>query len=151
LVWIFQQGHLSSWLHFTAQSIDPTVPVILFALVFGLSMDYEVLLLARIQERWRMTGDNTSAVAEGLERSGRLITGAALIMVATFLAFGLADVALIKSIGIGIAIAIAIDATIVRALLVPAIMRLLGDWNWWAPRPLIRLGAALRLGEPAAA
>jgi uncharacterized membrane protein YdfJ with MMPL/SSD domain len=151
LVWIFQQGHLSSWLHFTAQSIDPTVPVILFALVFGLSMDYEVLLLARIQERWRMTGDNTSAIAEGLERSGRLITGAALIMVATFLAFGLADVALIKSIGIGIAIAIAIDATIVRALLVPAIMRLLGDWNWWAPRPLVRLGAALRLGEPAAA
>jgi uncharacterized membrane protein YdfJ with MMPL/SSD domain len=150
LVWIFQQGHLSNWLHFTAQSIDPTVPVILFALVFGLSMDYEVLLLARIQERWRATGDNTRAVAEGLERSGRLITGAAAIMVATFLAFGLADVVLIKSIGIGIAIAIAIDATIVRALMVPAIMRLLGNRNWWAPRPVAWLHRRSRFGELAA-
>jgi RND superfamily putative drug exporter len=147
LVWIFQQGHLSGWLHFTAQSIDPSVPVILFALVFGLSMDYEVLLLARIQERWRATGDNARAVAEGLELSGRLITGAAAIMVATFLAFGLADVVLIKSIGIGIAIAIAIDATIVRALMVPAIMRLLGTRNWWAPRVLVRLHRRSRLGE----
>jgi len=147
LVWIFQQGHLSGWLHFTPQSIDPSVPVILFALVFGLSMDYEVLLLARIQERWRATGDNTRAVAEGLELSGRLITGAAAIMVATFLAFGLADVVLIKSIGIGIAIAIAIDATIVRALMVPAIMRLLGTRNWWAPRSLVRLHRRSRLGE----
>jgi len=147
LVWIFQQGHLSGWLHFTAQSIDPSVPVILFALVFGLSMDYEVLLLARIQERWRATGDNRRAVAEGLELSGRLITGAAAIMVATFLAFGLADVVLIKSIGIGIAIAIAIDATIVRALMVPAIMRLLGTRNWWAPRLLVRLHRRSRPGE----
>jgi len=147
LVWIFQQGHLSSWLHFTPQSIDPSVPVILFALVFGLSMDYEVLLLARIQERWRATGDNTRAVAEGLERSGRLITGAAAIMVATFLAFGLADVVLIKSIGIGIAIAIAIDATIVRALVVPSIMRLLGARTWWAPRVLVGLHRRSRFGE----
>jgi uncharacterized membrane protein YdfJ with MMPL/SSD domain len=150
LVWIFQDGHLSGWLHFTAQSIDPSVPVILFALVFGLSMDYEVLLLARIQERWRATGDNTRAVAEGLERSGRLITGAAAIMVATFLAFGLADVVLIKSIGIGIAIAIAIDATIVRALMVPSIMRLLGTRNWWAPQSLVRLHRRSRFGELAA-
>jgi uncharacterized membrane protein YdfJ with MMPL/SSD domain len=150
LVWIFQQGHLSGWLHFTPQSIDPSVPVILFALVFGLSMDYEVLLLARIQERWRATGDNTRAVAEGLERSGRLITGAAAIMVVTFLAFGLADVVLIKSIGIGIAIAIAIDATIVRALMVPSIMRLLGTRNWWAPRSLVHLHRRSRFGELAA-
>ncbi len=150
LVWIFQQGHLSGLLHFTPQSIDPSVPVILFALVFGLSMDYEVLLLARIQERWRATGDNTRAVAEGLERSGRLITGAAAIMVATFLAFGLADVVLIKSIGIGIAIAIAIDATIVRALMVPSIMRLLGTRNWWAPRMLVGLHRRSRFGELAA-
>ncbi len=151
LVWIFQEGHLSGWLHFTAQSIDPSVPVILFALVFGLSMDYEVLLLARIQERWRATGDNTRAVAEGLERSGRLITGAAAIMVATFLAFGLADVVLIKSIGIGIAIAIAIDASIVRALMVPSIMRLLGTRNWWAPRLLVRLHRGSPFGELEAA
>ncbi|HEV2028212.1 MAG TPA: MMPL family transporter [Candidatus Dormibacteraeota bacterium] len=150
MVWIFQEGHLSGLLHYTAQSIDPSVPVILFALVFGLSMDYEVLLLARIQERWRATGDNTRAVAEGLELSGRLITGAAAIMVATFLAFGLADVVLIKSIGIGIAIAIAIDATIVRALMVPSIMRLLGTRNWWAPRLLVQLHRRSRFSELAA-
>ncbi len=150
MVWIFQQGHLSNLLNFTAQSIDPSVPVILFALVFGLSMDYEVLLIARIQERWRATGDNTRAVAEGLERSGRLITGAAAIMIAVFLAFGLADVVLIKSIGIGIAIAIAVDATLVRALMVPAIMRLLGPLNWWAPRWLATVGRRARIGEAAA-
>jgi RND superfamily putative drug exporter len=150
MVWIFQQGHLSNLLNFTAQSIDPSVPVILFALVFGLSMDYEVLLIARIQERWRATGDNTRAVAEGLERSGRLITGAAAIMIAVFLAFGLADVVLIKSIGIGIAIAIAVDATLVRALMVPAIMRLLGPLNWWAPRWLATVGRRTRISEAAA-
>src|SRR4029077_16970988 len=100
LVWIFQQGHLSNVLGFTPQSIDPTIPVILFSIVFGMSMDYEVLLISRIQEEYRRTGDNTSAVAEGLQRSGRLITGAAFIMVAVFLAFGLAEVVIIKAIGI---------------------------------------------------
>jgi RND superfamily putative drug exporter len=147
LVWIFQQGHLSGLLHFSAQSIDPSVPVIMFALVFGLSMDYEVLLLARIQELWQRTHDNTRAVADGLELSGRLITGAAAIMVITFLGFGLADVVLIKSIGIGIAIAIAIDATLVRALLVPAIMRLIGPRIWWAPASLARLQGRVRPAE----
>ncbi|HEY1391300.1 MAG TPA: MMPL family transporter [Ktedonobacterales bacterium] len=136
LVWIFQDGHLSQQLGFTAQSIDPSVPVILFAIVFGMSMDYEVLLISRIQEEYLRTGDNRHAIAEGLERSGRLITGAAAIMVAVFLAFGLAEVVLIKSIGIGLAIAVALDATIVRVLIVPAIMRLLGHLNWWAPSPL---------------
>jgi RND superfamily putative drug exporter len=151
LVWIFQEGHLSGLLNFTPQSIDPSIPVILFALVFGLSMDYEVLLLARIQERWQATGNNTQAIAEGLERSGRLITGAAAIMVSVFLAFGAADDVLIKSIGIGIAIAIAIDATLVRALMVPAIMRLLGPRNWWAPSLLASLHRRSRLGGVAAA
>lgn len=136
LVWIFQDGHLSQQLGFTAQSIDPTVPVILFAIVFGMSMDYEVLLISRIQEEYLRTRDNRHAIAEGLERSGRLITGAAAIMVAVFLAFGLAEVVLIKSIGIGLAIAVALDATVVRALIVPAVMRLLGHFNWWAPAPL---------------
>jgi RND superfamily putative drug exporter len=136
LVWIFQQGHLSNLLNFTPQAIDPSIPVILFCIVFGMSMDYEVLLVSRIQEEYRRTGDNRHAVAEGLERSGRLITGAAAIMFAVFLAFGLAQVLIIKSIGLGLAIAVAIDATIVRMLLVPAVMRLLGDFNWWAPRPL---------------
>jgi len=151
LVWIFQQGHLSSLLNFTAAPLDPSVPVLLFCIVFGLSMDYEVLLISRIQEEYRRTGDTRQAVAEGLERSGRLITGAAAIMVAVFLAFGLADVVLIKSIGLGLAIAVAIDATLVRALIVPAIMRLLGRVNWWAPRRLARLHRRISLEEPVAA
>jgi RND superfamily putative drug exporter len=134
IVWIFQDGHLAAQLGFTPGSIDPTLPVIMFCTVFGLSMDYEVLLLSRIQEEYRRTGDNTHAVAEGLERSGRLITAAALIMVAVFVGFALADVVIIKSVGVGMAIAVALDATLVRALIVPATMRLLGRANWWAPR-----------------
>jgi len=147
LVWIFQDGHLSTFLGFTPQSVDPSVPVILFAIVFGMSMDYEVLLVSRIHEEYARTGDNTSAVAEGLERSGRLITGAAAIMVAVFMAFGLAEVELIKSIGIGLAVAVALDATVVRALIVPAVMRILGDNNWWAPHPLRWLHRRAGLGE----
>ena len=147
LVWIFQQGHLSGLLGFTAQSIDPSTPIILFSIVFGMSMDYEVLLVSRIHEEYRRTGDNTAAVARGLELSGRLITGAAAIMVAVFLCFGLAEVVIIKAIGIGLAVAVAVDATVVRALVVPSIMRLLGDANWWAPRPLRRLQASIGIGE----
>jgi RND superfamily putative drug exporter len=139
LVFIFEQGHFADLLNFTPQSVDPAVPVILFCIVFGLSMDYEVLLLARIQEEYQRTGDNTRAVAEGLERIGRLITAAALIMVTVFIGFALADIVIIKSIGVGMAIAVALDATIVRALIVPATMRLLGRANWWAPAFLVRL------------
>lgn len=146
LVWLFQDGHLSAQLGFTPQSIDPSVPVILFALVFGMSMDYEVLLVSRIQEEYLRTGDNSHAIAEGLERSGRLITGAAAIMIAVFLAFGLAEVVLIKSIGIGLAIAVAIDATLVRAAIVPAVMRIVGDHIWWAPRSLRRFQRRVGLG-----
>ena len=151
LVWIFQQGHLSNLLNFTPAALDPSVPVLLFCIVFGLSMDYEVLLISRIQEEYRRTGDTTQAVANGLEKSGRLITGAAAIMVAVFLAFGLADVVLIKSIGLGLAIAVAIDATLVRALIVPAVMRLLGNANWWAPRRLKRIYQKISLREELAA
>ena len=147
LVWIFQEGHLSGLLGFTAQSIDPSIPVILFSIVFGMSMDYEVLLISRIQEEYKRTGDNQAAVAMGLEKSGRLITGAAAIMVAVFLAFGLGDIVLIKAIGIGLAIAVAIDATIVRILIVPSVMRLLGRANWWAPRSLIRLHVVVGGGD----
>ena len=147
LVWIFQQGHLSSLLGFTPQSIDPSIPVILFSIVFGLSMDYEVLLVSRMHEEYVRTGNNTLAVASGLEKTARLITGAAAIMVTVFLAFGLAEVVIIKAIGIGLAVAVAIDATLVRALVVPAVMRLLGDWNWWAPRPLRRLYDRAGLGD----
>jgi RND superfamily putative drug exporter len=138
LVFVFEQGHFADLLNFTPQSVDPAVPVILFCIVFGLSMDYEVLLLSRIQEEYRRTGDNTLAVAEGLERIGRLITAAALIMVAVFIGFALADIVIIKSIGVGMAIAVALDATIVRALIVPATMRLLGRANWWAPAFMLR-------------
>ncbi|MFI4971717.1 MAG: MMPL family transporter [Hyphomicrobiales bacterium] len=147
MVFIFQEGHFSNLLGFTPQSIDPSIPVILFSIVFGMSMDYEVLLISRIQEEYRRTGDNQTGVAMGLEKSGRLITGAAAIMVAVFISFGLADVVIIKAIGIGLAIAVAIDATIVRILIVPAVMRILGRANWWAPRPLSRLHRRIGAGE----
>lgn len=152
LVWIFQEGNLSGVLNFTASGgIDPTLPVIMFCTIFGLSMDYEVLLLSRIQEEYFRIGDNSKAVAEGLERSGRLITGAAAIMVGVFSAFGLAEILIIKALGLGMALAVAIDATLVRALVVPATMRLLGRVNWWAPRPLARFYRRLALGEAEAA
>ncbi|HVD00950.1 MAG TPA: MMPL family transporter [Candidatus Dormibacteraeota bacterium] len=150
IVFIFQEGHLASLLNFTPQSIDPTLPVLMFCIVFGLSMDYEVMLLTRIQEVYKRTGDNLVAVTEGLARSGRIITGAAGIMVVVFLSFGLAQVLLIKAIGIGLAVAVVIDATVMRMLIVPAVMRLLQDVNWWAPGPLRRLHDALGLGEGAA-
>ncbi len=147
LVFVFQQGHFASLLGFTPQSLDPSIPVILFSIVFGLSMDYEVLLVSRMHEEYIRLGDNTAAVASGLARTGRLITGAAAIMFAVFMAFGLAEVVIIKAIGIGLAIAVAIDATIVRSLVVPAVMRLLGDLNWWAPRPLRWLYDRIGIGE----
>ena len=149
LVFIFQQGHFASLLGFTPQSLDPSIPVILFSIVFGLSMDYEVLLVSRMHEEYVRLGDNTAAVASGLVRTGRLITGAAAIMFTVFLAFGLAEVVVIKAIGIGLAIAVALDATIVRSLVVPAVMRLLGDLNWWAPKPLARLYHRIGIGDMA--
>lgn len=145
LVWIFQEGHLSDLLGFTSPGYTIAGnPVIMFSVIFGLSMDYEVLLLSRIQEAYRRTGDNATSVAEGLAKTAGVITGAALIMVSVFAAFGLADTITIKAIGVGMAIAVFLDATVIRVLLVPATMRLVGDWNWWAPGPLRRL--ADRLG-----
>ena len=144
MVWIFQEGHLASLLDF--QPLGYTIagnPVIMFCVLFGLSMDYEVLLLSRIQEAWRRTGDNTEAVAEGVTRTAGVITGAALIMVSVFAAFALAQVITIKSLGVAMAIAVAVDATIIRVFVVPATMRLLGRWNWWAPGPLGRLAGRL--------
>lgn len=140
LVWIFQQGNLAGALDFEPLGYTVAgIPIIMFSVLFGLSMDYEVLLLSRIQEAYRRTGDNTRSVAEGLARTAGVITGAALIMVTVFAAFALAEVITIKSIGVGMAIAVALDATIIRVLLVPATMRLMGRWNWWAPGPLARL------------
>jgi RND superfamily putative drug exporter len=138
LVWIFQDGHLAGWLGFTPGPIQTATPLIMFCLVFGLSMDYEVLLLSRVREEYERTGDNVQAVAAGLERTGRLITGAAAIMAAVFFGFGLARSVIIQAVGIGIGLAVVVDATIVRALLVPAAMRLMGDWNWWRPSWLTR-------------
>jgi RND superfamily putative drug exporter len=140
LVWIFQDVNLSNVLAF--EPLGYTIagnPIIMFSVIFGLSMDYEVLLLSRIQEAYRRTGDNRASVAEGLARTAGVITGAALIMITVFGAFALAEVITIKSIGVGMAIAVAVDATIVRVLLVPATMRLMGRWNWWAPGFLGRL------------
>jgi RND superfamily putative drug exporter len=109
----------------------------MFCILYGLSMDYEVLLLSRTHEEWLRTGNNALAVAESLAHTGRLITGAALIMAGVFFGFGVANsVTMIKAMGIGMGIAVLVDATIVRALLVPATMRLLGRWNWWAPAGL---------------
>jgi RND superfamily putative drug exporter len=146
LVWIFQDGHLQRWLDFTPGPIETSTPIIMFCVMFGLSMDYEVFLLSRVREEYDMTGDNTRAVAAALERTGRLITGAAAIMGAVFFAFGTADMVPIQAIGIGMGIAVVVDATIVRALLVPATMRIMGEWNWWAPAPLARLHRRLGLG-----
>jgi len=133
LVWIFQDGHLSTWLDFTPGPIQTATPLIMFCLVFGLSMDYEVLLLSRVREEYERSGDNARAVVVGLERTGRLITGAAAIMATVFFGFGLARSVIIQAVGVGIGVAVVVDATIVRALLVPATMRLLGRWNWWRP------------------
>jgi RND superfamily putative drug exporter len=139
LVFVFQWGYGADFLNFTPQPIETTNPVILFCIVFGLSMDYEVLMLSRIHEEWERTGDNTLAVANGLQKTGRLITGAAAIMVVVFSAFGLSSVVILKQIGFGLALAILLDATIVRALVVPATMRLMGKANWWSPKWLDNL------------
>ncbi|HEX4898824.1 MAG TPA: MMPL family transporter, partial [Candidatus Limnocylindrales bacterium] len=145
LVWIFQEGNLHELLGFEPLGFTIAgIPVIMFAVLIGLSMDYEVLLLSRIQEEYRRTGDNTAAVAEGLARTAGVITGAALVMISVFVAFSTAEVMNIKVIGVGMAIAVFLDASVIRVLLVPATMRLLGQWNWWAPGILGRL--ADRLG-----
>lgn len=140
IVWIFQDGRFEDLLDYTSMGISElSQPVLMFAVVFGLSMDYEVLLLARVREEYLATGDNTLSVARGLARTGRLITSAALLLVVVIGAFGTSQIVLMKAIGVGMALAIALDATVVRALLVPAAMELMGKWNWYAPEPLVRL------------
>ena len=148
LVWIFQDGHLSSLLGFTAfGAIEAWIPVIVFAFAFGLSMDYEVFLLSRIKEAHDETGDTNTAVAAGLQRSGRIITSAAFLVIIVFLGFAAGQSMGIKEFGLALAIAVAVDATLVRCILVPATMTLLGEWNWWAPGPLRRLHQRLGLHE----
>jgi trehalose monomycolate/heme transporter len=148
IVWIFQWGHLSGLLRFTPTgSIDPTMPILLAAIIFGLSMDYEVFLLSRIRERYDQTGDNTVAVAAGLQRTGGLITSLALLLIIVVGAFSASGITFIKLLGVGMIVALLVDATVVRILLVPATMRLLGRANWWAPRPLRRLYARYGIKE----
>ncbi len=135
LVWIFQEGHLADQLDFiTTGAIDITTPVLMFCIAFGLSMDYEVFLLSRIKEEHDISGDNTASVAIGLERTGRIVTAAAALLSIVFLALATSDVTFIKLFGIGLTIAVVMDATLIRAVLVPAFMRLAGEANWWAPR-----------------
>ncbi|HEX3540262.1 MAG TPA: MMPL family transporter [Acidimicrobiales bacterium] len=148
MVWIFQEGHLATWLHFTPTgTIDTTTPILMFCIAFGLSMDYEVFLLSRIKEEHDRTGDNVASVALGLERTGRLVTAAAALLAVVFLAFATSEVTFIKLFGIGLTMAVLVDATLVRGVLVPAFMRLAGDANWWAPRPLAWLYDRIGLSE----
>jgi RND superfamily putative drug exporter len=152
LVWIFQDGHLENLLSFQSSgSIDGTQTILIFALAFGLSMDYEVFLLSRIKEQFDITHDNRASVALGLQRTGWLITSAALLFAVVLAAFSRSEIVFIKQIGVGLAIAVLMDATLVRALLVPATMRLLGRWNWWAPAPLHALWLRIGLSESASA
>jgi putative drug exporter of the RND superfamily len=134
LVVIFQNGFLHQFLNFTPLGfVEASSPILLFCALFGLSMDYEVFLLSRVQEAFWQTSDNTRAVALGLQRSGGIITSAAVIVVVVSASFATADMILVKALGLGMALAVALDATLVRGLLVPATMRLLGNWNWWLP------------------
>jgi RND superfamily putative drug exporter len=154
LVWIFQEGRLERVLRFRSPGhIELTIPIVMFAVVFGLAMDYELFLLSRIREAYDETHDTHESVTRGLTRTGQLITRAALLLVAVMVGFISADMLLIKEMGVGMAVAVMVDATVVRALLVPATMQLLGAYNWWAPRPLARWWRRLHVGvdegEPA--
>jgi trehalose monomycolate/heme transporter len=142
VTWIFQDGHLSGPLGFTPNgTISPTIPVLMFAIMFGLSMDYQVFLLSRIREHYDVVRDNTAAIASGLQRTGGVITSAALLLVIVIGLFSLSSITFIKMLGVGMIVALILDATLVRMLLVPAVMRLVGDANWWAPAPLRRFYA----------
>ncbi|MDQ1715587.1 MAG: putative drug exporter of the superfamily, partial [Frankiaceae bacterium] len=148
MVWIFQEGHLSGFLHFTPTgSLETTLPIPMFCIAFGLSMDYEVFLISRIKEEWDRSGDNQRAVVWGLQKTGRLITAAAVLIAIVFASMAFSGVTTMKLMGIGLSLAVIVDATIVRGLLVPAIMRLAGRWNWWAPAPLRRVSARWSLAE----
>ncbi|MEV5709669.1 MMPL family transporter [Actinoallomurus sp. NPDC052274] len=150
MVWGFQDGHLAGVLGFTSTgTVEASQPVLILAVAFGLSMDYELFLLSRVREEWQRTGDNTVAVAAGLQSTGRIITNAALLLAVVIAAFTTSGISFIKLIGVGLLVAVVVDATLVRALLVPATMRLLGRANWWLPSPLRRLHARVALRESA--
>lgn len=148
LTMIFQHGWFSGLLGFTpAGGLETFVPVLVFAFAFGLSMDYEVFLLSRIKELYDQGHGCTRSVQLGLQRSGRIITSAALLMVIVFAGFAAGQMLMVKQMGIALAVAVAVDATLVRCLLVPATMSLFGEFNWWAPAPLRRLHRRFGLSE----
>jgi RND superfamily putative drug exporter len=139
MVWVFQDGHLAGALDFTPTGvIDVFTPMLMFCIAFGLSMDYEVFLLSRIKEEYDLTGDNRTAVATGLQRTGRIVTAAAVLLALVFVAFATSQVAIVKLFGIGLALAVLVDAFLIRATLLPAFMQLAGRANWWAPRSMRR-------------
>ncbi|MCH9733100.1 MAG: MMPL family transporter, partial [Actinomycetia bacterium] len=157
LVWIFQDGHLGALGTTSTGTLVANIPVLLFCIAFGLSMDYEVFLISRIREYWLKLGQgkstmtpqaaNDESVARGLAYTGRVITAAALIMAISFAALTTAEVSFMRMFGLGLAIAVLVDATLVRTVLVPAFMHLMGKWNWWAPAPLARLHQRIGISE----
>jgi uncharacterized membrane protein YdfJ with MMPL/SSD domain len=147
ITWIFGQNRLEGFLNYTGTGyLDATQPIFMLAILVGLSMDYEVFLLSRVREQWDKTANsamtpaerNTEAVAVGVQKTGRIITSAALLLAVVIGGFSTSGIVFMKMIGVGMLVALLVDATIVRALLVPATMKLLGRWNWWAPGPLRR-------------
>jgi putative drug exporter of the RND superfamily len=148
MVWIFQEGHLADLFGITATgAIDTSMPILMFCIAFGLSMDYEVFMLSRIKEEHDRTGDNDESVALGLERTGRIVTAAALLLSVTFFAFATSGVSFIVMFGLGLGLAVLMDAFVIRGTLVPALMKLAGEANWWAPGPLRRLHARIGIRE----
>jgi RND superfamily putative drug exporter len=147
MVWIFQYGHLSGLLAFTPLPTSTTMPLLLFCIAFGLSMDYEVFMLSRIKDLHDAGETNEEAVAGGLARTGRIVTTAAALLAVTFFAFATSKVSFIQMFGIGTGLAILIDATLIRGVLVPAFMRLAGAVNWWSPAVLRRLHDRIGLSE----
>jgi len=149
LVWVFQDGNLSNILGFTPTgSIDVTAPVLLLCLAFGLSMDYQIMLLSRIREEYDRSGDTAHSVAFGIERTAKVLSAAALLIGVVFLAIGTGGTTIVKILGIGLAIAVLMDAFVVRIALVPSLMLMLGRWNWWSPKWALDIYRKLGLERP---
>jgi putative drug exporter of the RND superfamily len=147
MVWIFQDGHLGALGTTPTGTLVANIPVLLFCIAFGLSMDYEVFLVSRIREFWLSSGDNDESVALGVARTGRVVTAAALIMSISFAALIAAHVSFMRMFGLGLTLAVLVDATLVRMILVPAFMHVMGRFNWWAPKPLVWLHRRLGISE----
>jgi RND superfamily putative drug exporter len=151
IVWVFQNGHLGGLGTTATGTLVANMPVLLFCIAFGLSMDYEVFLVSRIREFWlaspQAAADNDESVALGVAHTGRVITAAALIMAITFAALAAAQLSALRLFGVGLTVAVLVDATLVRLVLVPAFMHVMGRWNWWAPKPLARLHERIGVSE----